>query len=186
MRTVAKSHNTEINFTLTPNYPENFMKIIMILTEALNLFKNLLYDLRGKQSLVYLLILAVAVAIASGLILYIVDPNIHSLFDGIWSAWVTMTLVGFGDVVPTSFLGRLLTASLILFGLTLFSLFTAILSVTLIGKNMDTWGHDVRHIEHETVRIEKEENQILKELARLHERMEALEKQMSSAAGKNS
>ncbi|MDP3009144.1 MAG: ion channel [Methylococcales bacterium] len=31
-----------------------------------------------------------------------------------WSAWVTMTHVGFGDVVPTSFLGRLFSAGLIL------------------------------------------------------------------------
>jgi len=161
------------------------MKIIMILTEAMNLFKNLLNDLRGKRSLVYLLILAFAVAIAAGFILYILDPNIHSLFDGIWSAWVTMTLVGFGDVVPTSFLGRLLTASLILFGLTLFSLFTAILSVTLIGKNMDTWGHDMRQIEQEADRIETEENRILQELVRLHERMDTLEKQFSSGAGKD-
>ena len=160
------------------------MKIIMILTEALSLFKNLVNDLRGKRSLVYLLILAFSVAIASGLILYLLDPNIHSLFDGIWSAWVTMTLVGFGDVVPTSFLGRLLSATLILFGLTLFSLFTAILSVTLIGKNIDTWGHDVRQLEQETSRIETEENQILHELARLHERMDALEKQLSSSPGK--
>ena len=37
-------------------------------------------------------------AIASGLILYLLDPNIHSLFDGIWSAWVTMTLVAFSLV----------------------------------------------------------------------------------------
>ena len=162
------------------------MKIIMILTEALSLFKNLVNDLRGKRSMVYLLILAFSVAIASGLILYLLDPNIHSLFDGIWSAWVTMTLVGFGDVVPTSFLGRLLSATLILFGLTLFSLFTAILSVTLIGKNIDTWGHDVRQLEQETSRIEMEENQILHELARLHERMDALEKQLSSGAGKDS
>lgn len=162
------------------------MKIIMILTEALSLFKNLVNDLRGKRSLVYLLILAFAVAIASGLILYLLDPNIHSLFDGIWSAWVTMTLVGFGDVVPTSFLGRLLSATLILFGLTLFSLFTAILSVTLIGKNIDTWGHDVRQLEQETSRIETEENQILHELARLHERMDALEKQLLAGASKDS
>jgi voltage-gated potassium channel len=158
----------------------------MILTEALSLFKNLVNDLRGKRSLVYLLILAFSVAIASGLILYLLDPNIHSLFDGIWSAWVTMTLVGFGDVVPTSFLGRLLSATLILFGLTLFSLFTAILSVTLIGKNIDTWGHDVRQLEQETSRIETEENQILHELVRLHERMDALEKQLSLGAGKDS
>ena len=156
------------------------MKLLQILSESLNVFKNLLNDLRGKRSLVYLLILAFAVSIASGLILYIIDPNIHSLFDGIWSAWVTMTHVGFGDVVPTSFLGRLLSSFLILFGLTLFSLFTAILSVTLIGKNIDTWGQDLRKLERETSRIETEENQILHELARLHDRMEALEKQLSA------
>ena len=162
------------------------MKLLLVLTEALNLFKNLLNDLRGKRSLVYLLILAFAVAFASGLILDILDPNIHSLFDGIWSAWVTMTHVGFGDVVPTSFLGRLLSATLILFGLTLFSLFTAILSVTLIGKNMDTWGYDVRQLEQETSRIHTEENLILHELARLHERMDALEKQLSASSVKDS
>ena len=55
------------------------MKILQILTEAMNLFKNLLNDLAGKRSLVYMLILAFAVAFASGLILYIIDPNIHSL-----------------------------------------------------------------------------------------------------------
>lgn len=162
------------------------MKIIMILTEALNMFKNLLHDLKGKRSLVYLLTLAFAVVIASGLLLFILDPNIHSVLDGIWSAWVTMTHVGFGDVVPTSFFGRLLSATLILIGLVLFSFSTALFSVTLMSKNMDAWGGDVRQIEQETSRIETEENQILKELARLHERMDALEKQLSLVAAKNS
>lgn len=161
------------------------MKFLLTLTEALNLFKNLLNDLRGKRSLVYLLILALTAAVASGFVLYLIDPNIRSPFDGIWSAWVTMTHVGFGDVVPTSFFGRLLSAVLILFGLALFALFTAILSVTLIGRNMDTWGHDMQHIEQETSHIETEENRILQELERLHERMAALEKQLSSGAGKN-
>lgn len=162
------------------------MNIITILTEALSLFKNLLNDVKAKQSLVYLLTLAFAVTIASGFFLYLFDANIHTLFDGIWFAWVTMTQVGFGDVVPTSFLGRLLSAALILFGLAIFSLFTAILSATLIGKNMDVWGTDVRLLEQETNRIETDENKILHELARLHERMASLEKQLSSGSGKNS
>ena len=162
------------------------MKILTILTDALSLFKNLLNDLIGKRSLIYLLILAFAVAIVSGFMLYILDPNIHSVFDGIWSAWVTMTHVGFGDVVPTSFLGRLLSATLILLGLALFSLSTAIFSVTLIGKNLDAWGSEVRQIEQETSRIETDENKVLQELARLHERMEALEKKLSSGVDKDS
>jgi voltage-gated potassium channel len=161
------------------------MKIIVLLTEALSLFKSLLNDLTGKRTLVYLLTLAFAVTIASGFMLYMIDPNIHSLFDGIWSAWVTMTHVGFGDVVPTSFLGRLLSAALILFGLALFSMFTAIVSVTLIGKNRDAWSQNLRQIEQDASRIETEENQILQELTRLHDRMTALEKKLSSGAGKD-
>ncbi|MFI3190533.1 Ion transport 2 domain protein [Crenothrix sp. D3] len=151
------------------------MNIIQILTDAVQLFKKLLNDLSGKRSLIYLLTLAIAVSLGAGFILYILDPSIHSLTDGIWSAWVTMTHVGFGDVVPTSLLGRLFSAGLILFGLALFSLCTAILSASLIGKNMDTWGDNVRQIEQETNRIEADENKILCELAKLHERMERLE-----------
>jgi voltage-gated potassium channel len=151
------------------------MNIIQILTEALHLFQKLLNDLSGKRSLVYLLALAFAVSLGAGLMLYIIDPNVHSVTDGIWSAWVTMTHVGFGDVVPTSLLGRLLSAALILFGLTLFSLCTAILSASLIGKNMDSWGNNVRQIKQGTNRIEDDENKILSELVRLHERLERLE-----------
>lgn len=156
------------------------MNIIQILTDALTLFKKLLSDLSGKRSLIYLLILAFAVSVGAGFMLYVIDPNVRSPLDGVWSAWVTMTHVGFGDVVPTSLLGRLLSSALILFGLSLFSLCTAILSASLIGKNMDSWGSDVRQIEQETNRIEADENQILRELARLHERMESLEKQLAN------
>ena len=111
---------------------------------------------------------------------YLLDPNVHSILDGIWSAWVTMTHVGFGDVVPTSFLGRLLSAVLILFGLVLFSFFTAILSVTLIGKNMNAWGINVQQLEKDAGVLKAEENQILLELVRLRKRMDALEKRISS------
>ncbi|MDO9215425.1 MAG: hypothetical protein Q8Q54_06885 [Methylococcales bacterium] len=41
------------------------MNIIQILTNALNLFKNLLNDLSGKRSAVYLLTLAVSVALGT-------------------------------------------------------------------------------------------------------------------------
>lgn len=156
------------------------MNIKMILAEALDLLEKLLNDLKEKQSLFSLLILAFTVAGVSGLFLYLLDSNVHSIFDGIWSAWVTMTHVGFGDVVPTSFLGRLLSAALILFGLVLFSFFTAILSVTLIGKNMDAWGINVQQLEKDAGVLKAEENQILLELVRLRKRMDALEKRISS------
>ena len=147
---------------------------------AIHWGNNLRIELFKLKNLGYLVLLAALVILVGGLILFLIDPNIHSPFDGIWSAWVTMTHVGFGDVVPISFFGRLLAAGLILFGLVFFSLFTALVSVALIGRNMDALGVNMRQIEQGTNRIQTGEDRILAELARLHERLKALEKQLSS------
>lgn len=105
---------------------------------ALQWGNSLRADLFKAKNLGYLVLLAVLVTLAAGLALFLVDPNIKTPLDGIWSAWVTMTHVGFGDVVPISLLGRLLAAVLILLGLVLFSLFTALVSVALIGRNVES------------------------------------------------
>jgi len=141
---------------------------------------SLRVDLFRVKNLGYLVLLSAMVTLAAGLVLFLIDPNIKSPLDGIWSAWVTMTHVGFGDVVPISFFGRLLAAGLILFGLVFFSLFTALVSVALIGRNMDALGVNMRQIEQGAGRIQTGEDRILAELARLHESLKALEKQLSS------
>jgi voltage-gated potassium channel len=67
-----------------------------------------------------------------------------------------------------------------LLGLVFFSLFTALVSVGLIGRNMDALGMDMKQIEQEAGRLQTGEYRILAELARLHECMAAMEKQLSS------
>jgi len=158
------------------------------LTECYNAIQwgnNLKTDLFKSRNLGYSVLLAAIVTVVAGILLFLIDPNIKSPLDGIWSAWVTTTHVGFGDVVPVSFFGRLLAAGLILFGLVFFSLFTALFSVTLIGRNLDTLGMDVRLIEQDAGRIQTREDQILSELARLHTRMAALEQQLLSSTGQS-
>jgi voltage-gated potassium channel len=118
-------------------------------------------DLIKQKSLRYLLLLAFGIAVLFGTAVFIVDPNVHSLWDGIWYAWVTMTHVGYGDVVPTSFLGRVIASLLILFSIALLGLFTATFSAILIGRDV--------------TEVEKEESKILAELKRLHERLDKLE-----------
>ncbi|MFI3120070.1 MAG: potassium channel family protein [Methylococcaceae bacterium] len=155
------------------------------LTECQNALQwgnSLRGDLSRSKHLTYLVLLAALVTLVVGLLLFLIDPNIKSPFDGIWSAWVTMTHVGFGDVVPVSFFGRLLATGLILFGLVLFSLFTAVVSVALIGRNIHALGRDISQSEQEDGRVQTGEDKILDELARLHRRMEALEKRLLSDA----
>lgn len=145
------------------------------LKNALQWGNTLRIELFKSKNLSYLMLLAVMVTLAVGFMLFIIDTNIKTPMDGIWSAWVTMTHVGFGDVVPVSFFGRLLAAGLILVGLVLFSLFTALISVTLIGRNLDSIGGDIKLLEHHGNSSQSHEEQILQELARLHQRLESLE-----------
>lgn len=156
------------------------------LTECHNAFRwgsSLGGELLKARNLVHLVLLAALVTLAVGVALFLVDSNIKTPLDGIWSAWVTMTHVGFGDVVPVSFVGRLLAAALILFGLVFFSLFTALVSVALIGRNMDVLGMEMRRVERKADRIEGEESRILRELARINGRLDRLEQRLPPRGG---
>lgn len=65
------------------------------------------------------------------------DPEVKNPWMGIWWAWVTVTTVGYGDVVPASIMGKLLGGLLILLGIGLFSMLTASFSAFFISKNKE-------------------------------------------------
>jgi voltage-gated potassium channel len=155
----------------------------MVFQNALRWSNGLGADLVKVKHLGYPILMAAMVTFVGGVLLFLIDPNIRSPLDGVWSAWVTMTHVGFGDVVPASFFGRLLAAMLILIGLVLFSLFTASLSVALIGRSMDTLAPEVGR---DASRIEREENRILEELTHLHRRLDTLEAHVRAHPAKTS
>jgi voltage-gated potassium channel len=133
-----------------------------VLNEIWSWLQALKTDLLKQKNLLYVLLLAVSAIIIFGLAVFIIDPNIHSLADGLWFAWSTMSLVGFGDVVPTSLLGRILAGVLLLLGIVLLALLNATFSAALIGRGV--------------LQVEQEESIILQEIKRLHERLDELEK----------
>lgn len=153
---------------------------LSVYREAFAWLVQLKKDLIKARSLEYILVVALTLSVAFGVILYIVDPNIGSLGDGIWYAWVTMTHVGYGDVVPVSLLGRLLGTVLIVFGIGMFALFTASLSAALIGRDLGDVRKEVSLVGQEAHDIEREESLVLKEIARLNERLAGLEAELKS------
>jgi voltage-gated potassium channel Kch len=150
-----------------------------IYSNAFNWLINLKKDLLKARSLEYILIIAVTISLIFGFVIFLIDPNIHSMGDGIWYAWVTMTHVGYGDIVPSSFLGRLMGALLIVFGVGMFALFTASLSAALIGRDLGSVKKEMEIVERETRDIEQEESLLIKEIARLHERLDKLESSLT-------
>ncbi len=152
---------------------------MQLLTECGNAIKwaeSLCVEILKSKHLGYLFLLGVMAIFFMGIMLYIVDPNIQSPVDGVWSALSTITHVGFGDVIPVSFAGRMVAAFIILLGLIMLPLLTALISVMLMGKNIETLGSGMNQIQEEATSIQADESKILEELVRLNERMDKIEK----------
>ena len=70
----------------------------------------------------------------AGLLMAGIDPNIDTVWEGIWWAWVTVSTVGYGDTVPESAAGKIFGAVVILFGVGFFSLLTASFSAYFVSR----------------------------------------------------
>lgn len=55
----------------------------------------------------------------SCLLLWWIDPSLTTFWDAVWFGFMIVTTIGFGDFTVTSFLGRLITALLGIYGIVL-------------------------------------------------------------------
>jgi len=53
------------------------------------------------------------------------NPGFESIHDGLWWAFVTLTTVGYGDIVPQTEAGRIVAVILMVFGVAVYSLIIA-------------------------------------------------------------
>jgi voltage-gated potassium channel len=115
-----------------------------------------------RNHLGYTLLIAIVFTVVSGVVISQVDPAIPSIGDGIWFAWVTVTTVGYGDLVPTSTAGRLIGGVLTFLGLVFFSLISANIAAFLVRRDVEkverkegTLGHEIKDLQAQLDRIEQ-------------------------------
>jgi voltage-gated potassium channel len=81
------------------------------------------------------IVIALALVLLAGLLERVVEPETFtSIGVAYWWAVVTVTTVGYGDVVPESTAGRVVAAGLMLTGLGLIPTLTSVVVSTLISK----------------------------------------------------
>jgi len=121
-------------------------------------------DLLSRHNLGITLFICFIILVISGLLISGIDPAFETPMDGLWWAWVTVTTVGYGDLVPATTEGRIFGSFLILMGLAMFSMLTASFSVFFIEQ-------DEREIS------QKEERNIAR-IESLEKKLESIEKQL--------
>jgi voltage-gated potassium channel len=71
-----------------------------------------------------------------GLIFYHIEkgtnPAVGELIDGFWWAFATATTTGYGDITPVTLPGKLLSIFLMLSGLALFAMYTALFAESIL------------------------------------------------------
>jgi voltage-gated potassium channel len=132
------------------------------------------------------LAVAFVVIILSGLLISAIEPGITTPWDGIWWAWVTVTTVGYGDIVPTTAAGKLFAAILILMGVALFSLMTANFSSFFIGRDVSRveaeLEEDMEKVTHEEVDISSSVRRLDKGFQTLEQRLGDIERREHEAS----
>jgi len=83
----------------------------------------------------YLAAFTVAVTFAAALFVEVFSPNSFDSFgDALWWAVQTVTTVGYGDVVPGTNFGRVVATFVMVFGLAVVSLVTAIVTSGFVAR----------------------------------------------------
>jgi voltage-gated potassium channel len=101
--------------------------------------KSVVGSIRQRSVLITLITLAFILLSSAGVNYFeqgAVDSNIHSIWDGIWWAVVTIGTVGYGDLFPVSVGGRIVGLLVIFFGVGMMSLFTATIASIFVEKKI--------------------------------------------------
>ena len=86
------------------------------------------------------------VTIVCGIVIRVVDQsNFDNVWLGMWWAVQTVTTVGYGDVVPTDVAGRAVATFLMLAGIGVLSVVTAVITAAFIETARRRMGDDPAH-----------------------------------------
>ena len=138
------------------------LRLLLVLGLLLRISRTLTKILRQNQ-LGNLLAFTLFMVVVSGILISGFDPAIHDPWEGIWWALVSITTVGYGDVVPVSGPGKFFASLLIVLGIVVFSVLTATVSAYLIRRSEEERGEEIHDMLKDVQRrLERIENKLKK------------------------
>ncbi len=108
-------------------------------------------SMRDVVEIVLVVVASIGVVVLmAGNVIYLLEPEtVANAFEGVWWSLVTMTTVGYGDIVPQTTPGKLLAALLMIMGISMFAMITGVVSYKIAStmKNRMQCAHCDKAIE---------------------------------------
>ena len=112
--------------------------MLSLLTNVARVVRHML----AQNRLGPILAAIVIVTTLGGAVIGYFDPAFSRPMDGIWWAWVTVTTVGYGDMVPQTPAARVFAVTLMLLGVSMI----ALLSASLVAFFQEDEEREARHV----------------------------------------
>lgn len=87
---------------------------------------NLLWKILKKMSVDKIITTYILLMAISSFLLARFEPQIDHILDGMWYCFISFTTIGFGDIVATTIIGRIITVVIALYGMFLVALITGV------------------------------------------------------------
>lgn len=117
-----------------------------------------------RDSLPYVLALSLMVIFLGGLAIHAIEPETAgSVGDGIWWAAATLSTVGYGDIAPTTLIGRVVAVILMILGVGTFGALTATLAAYFIESEGGA-DEEMAAVRSQLSEIQKQLDQLAKRL----------------------
>jgi voltage-gated potassium channel len=148
-------------------------------TEVLWRASTTVREILRTNQLGHVLAVTGLLVVGGGVLITRVEPDIHTIADGLWWSIVTTTTVGYGDLSPKTGEGRLIAAGLMLIGIGTIGMVTGSIATHFLGRRRTGNPHIV-HLQGQLDRWEEmtphERQQLLHILEALARRAEETHK----------
>jgi voltage-gated potassium channel len=109
------------------------LRLVGVTMRALTELQSVL----ARRGVMYVMGLSMIVVLAGGAALTVLEPQTvkGGMGDGIWWAIVTASTVGYGDIAPSTLVGRIIAVVLMLCGIGMVSTLAASITSYFVGQN---------------------------------------------------